>query len=209
MSIKHFSKEEIIAVAKDIIKNDTFIGIPDADKLSPNASLRETLDFTSLDIAELLVALEEKYNVNMEWADTGNIDTLNDVYDAFITSIGKTRKSTTTLNTIQKQNRNAHMKYTKQDVVSTAKTIIARTQGLKPNQIADKAYFVSDLNFDSVDAVEFITKMEEHYNIVIESQDFDNFSRILTTNLDVICDKFCNYLNTKAQTNKTLLQKQK
>jgi acyl carrier protein len=103
MSIKHFSKEEIINVAKDILKNNTFIGVPNTDKLLPDTSLRETLDISSLEIAELIVALEEKYHVNMEWTETARIDTLNDIYNAFVISIAKTRKSAMMLNPAQKQ----------------------------------------------------------------------------------------------------------
>ena len=103
MSIKHFSKEEIINVAKDILKNDTFIGIHNTDKISPDTSLRDTFDISSLEIAELIVALEEKYHINMEWAETNQIDTLNDVYNAFVISIAKTRKTAMTLKSLQNQ----------------------------------------------------------------------------------------------------------
>jgi acyl carrier protein len=103
MSIKHFSKEEIINVAKDILKNDTFLGFRTADKLTPESSLRETLDVTSLEIAELIISLEERYHINMEWAETGKIDSLNDIYNAFITTIIRARKAHTALNTLQNQ----------------------------------------------------------------------------------------------------------
>lgn len=93
MSIKHFSKDEFVNVAKDIMRNDTFISIRNADQLSENASFRDTLDVTSLDIAELIISLEEKYHVNMDWATTNNIDCINDVYDVFIKSIKMARQS--------------------------------------------------------------------------------------------------------------------
>lgn len=103
MSIKHFSKPEIIDVAKDILTHDKFIGTYKAEKLSPEDSFREVLDISSLEIAELLVKMEEKYHVHMEWADTGKIDSLNDIYNTFVSAITRTRRTSMTLKIIQNQ----------------------------------------------------------------------------------------------------------
>ena len=91
MSIHNFSLTDFTDVAKDILKNNKFLGIHDADKLDANSSFREVLDITSLEIAELIVAIEEKYHVNMEWANTGEIDSIKDVYLAFIKTLAKMR----------------------------------------------------------------------------------------------------------------------
>ena len=92
MSIKHFSLSDFTDVAKDILKNNKFLGIPEADKLDANSSFREVLDITSLEIAELMVEIEARYHVNMEWAETSGIDNIKDVYDVFVKSIAIMRK---------------------------------------------------------------------------------------------------------------------
>ncbi len=103
MSIKKFSKPEIIDVAKDILQHGKWLGFQKAGLLTENDSFREALNLSSLDIAELIVELEERYNVHMEWADTGEIDSLNDVYNTFVSAITRTRKTAMTLKTIQNQ----------------------------------------------------------------------------------------------------------
>ena len=93
MSIKTFSLTEFSNVVKDILKNGTFFHIDNTDKINEESSFREVLDITSLEIAELMIALEEKYHVDMEWAQTGLIDSINDVYKAFNESIYRQRKA--------------------------------------------------------------------------------------------------------------------
>ena len=92
MSIKTFSKPEFVNVVKDILQHGEWFGLRNADKLTEQSSFRDVLDITSLDIAELMVEIEEKYNVNMEFAETGEIDSINDVYRTFIQSINNMRK---------------------------------------------------------------------------------------------------------------------
>ena len=101
MSIKNFSKSEFINVVKHILQHDVWINIRNADKMTAESSFREVLDMTSLDIAELIVQLEEKYHVDMEWAETEKIDSIEDVYKTFVQSIFKMRQPKTT--TIVKQ----------------------------------------------------------------------------------------------------------
>lgn len=97
MSIKNFSEDEFITVVKDMLKSgalshtktiDTII-----DEIDKKSSFREVLDISSLEIAELMINLEEKYNIDMEWVQTGQIDCIFDVYKAFIASIYKKRQS--------------------------------------------------------------------------------------------------------------------
>ena len=101
MSIHNFSKIEFITVVKNILKNETFFRFNDADTLKTDSSLREKLDISSLEIAELIIALEEKYHVDMEWAQTGLIDSIDDIYKAFNESIYRQRKAFITKQTLQ------------------------------------------------------------------------------------------------------------
>ena len=92
MSIKTFYKPEFESVIKAIFKNGKWFGLNNAEKINAGSSFREVLDLTSLDVAELIVELEEMYNVNMEWADTNTVDSINDVYSTFVQSINNMRK---------------------------------------------------------------------------------------------------------------------
>ena len=93
MSIHNFSKENFIDTAKDILQTGQFLGFRKAAVLEADSSFREVLDTTSLDVAELIVAIEERYHVNMYWADTKKVDSLNDVYNVFTESLSKMRQS--------------------------------------------------------------------------------------------------------------------
>lgn len=99
MSIKTFYKPEFESVIKAIFKNGKWFGLNNADKINTDSSFREVLDLTSLDVAELLVELEEMYNVDMEWADTNTVDSINDVYNTFNQSINQMRHKTISVKT--------------------------------------------------------------------------------------------------------------
>lgn len=103
MSIHTFSPTEFENVAKDILKNDRFIGIKKADILDFNSSFRDVLDISSIEIAELIVALEQKYNVDMEWIPTNKVDSLSDLYKSFVVSLAKKRKNYTIKHISQKE----------------------------------------------------------------------------------------------------------
>ena len=103
MSIHTFSPTEFENVAKDILKNDRFIGIKKADILNFDSSFRDVLDISSIEIAELIVALEQKYNIDMEWVPTNKVDSLNDIYKCFIASIAKKRKNNAIKHISQKE----------------------------------------------------------------------------------------------------------
>ena len=93
MSIQNFSKAYFIEVATDIIKHDDFIYPRNVDKLKADTSFREVLDITSLDMAELIFSIEEKFNVNIDDVPIEKIDNINDLYNEFLKCVYRKRQS--------------------------------------------------------------------------------------------------------------------
>ena len=110
MSIHKFSESafndatrEIIieeGMARDYITNKT---IKDSEKIEPDASFREKFDMSSLDIAELVIGLEEKYNIKTLEERTSSIDSIDDVRKLFFKSLDVRRRNFVASKQIQKQ----------------------------------------------------------------------------------------------------------
>ena len=86
--MKPVSKTIFVKDAKNIILNDEFISVRNADKLTETVSFHDVLDMSSLDIAALLIGLEQIYNVGLQWA-TDPVDSINDVYVLYLKSLQK------------------------------------------------------------------------------------------------------------------------
>ncbi|MDO6758582.1 acyl carrier protein [Tamlana sp. 2_MG-2023] len=53
----------------------------DADAITPEANLKETLDLDSLDFVDLVVAIESNFGVKLKGEDFINVNTLEDFYN--------------------------------------------------------------------------------------------------------------------------------
>jgi acyl carrier protein len=78
--------EEIIEKINSFLAEEFEI---DADKMLPQANLRETLDLDSLDYIDLVVVIESNFPIKVKPEDFANILTFQDFYDYVIYS-GKT-----------------------------------------------------------------------------------------------------------------------
>ena len=65
--------------------------LPDysADKMTitTDSKIREDLNLDSLDIVQTLIALENKYNININFNSVSNFQTVNDLYKSVITAL--------------------------------------------------------------------------------------------------------------------------
>lgn len=52
-----------------------------ADSLTEQTNLKEELSADSIDVVELIMALEEKFDVTIEDEDVANIETINDIVE--------------------------------------------------------------------------------------------------------------------------------
>jgi len=78
--------EEIIEKINSFLADEFEI---DADKMLPEANLRETLDLDSLDYIDLVVVIESNFQIKVKPEDFVNIVTFQDFYDYVIYN-GKT-----------------------------------------------------------------------------------------------------------------------
>jgi acyl carrier protein len=73
--------EEIIEKVNSFLADEFEI---DADKMLPEANLRETLDLDSLDYIDLVVVIESNFQIKVKPEDFTNIVTFQDFYDYVI-----------------------------------------------------------------------------------------------------------------------------
>jgi acyl carrier protein len=60
----------------------------DADKVVPEAKFGDDLDADSLDLVELVMALEEEFNIEVPEEDLEGIETVGQAYDLVVAKIG-------------------------------------------------------------------------------------------------------------------------
>ena len=184
MSIHVFSETAFYDSVKEILIKDSLISdrstktaIKNPDAIKTDVSLRENYDFSSLDIAELVIALEQKYGVNMGWAEPNRIDSLNDIYKLFLKSMQKTRKQKTynyktkTKATNMSVNENI-LKHPNPKIFQTVKTIVleqaAEKKGyISPDSINAGTSLKYDLGLDSLDNMEVVMEFEKQLGVNI------------------------------------------
>ncbi len=183
MSIHNFSKENFIDTAKDILQTGQFLGFRKAAVLEADSSFREVLDTTSLDVAESIVAIEERYHVNMDWADTNKVDSLNDVYNVFTESLSKMR-----LSFKQKRAKKiAQSTITYEKIKKAAKDSLLNDQELKLNEqdiFPGVKISRRGLGLDDTAKLQLIMDLEKALNIEIDAD------KILNEKLSTL-DEFC------------------
>jgi acyl carrier protein len=60
----------------------------DADKVVPEAKFGDDLDADSLDLVELVMALEEEFNIEVPEEDLEGIETVGQAYDLVVAKLG-------------------------------------------------------------------------------------------------------------------------
>jgi acyl carrier protein len=183
MSIHNFSKENFIDTAKDILQTGQFFGFRKAAVLEADSSFREVLDITSLDIAELIVAIEERYHVNMDWADTNKVDSLNDVYNVFTESLSKTRQSFKQ----KREQKIAQSTITYEKIKNAAKDSLLNDPELKLNEqdiFPGVKISRRGLGLDDTAKLQLIMDLEKALNIEIDD---DKILNKKSSTLDEFC----------------------
>jgi acyl carrier protein len=60
----------------------------DADKVVPEAKLGDDLDADSLDLVELVMALEEEFGIEVPEEDLEGVETVGQAYDLVVAKLG-------------------------------------------------------------------------------------------------------------------------
>ncbi len=84
------TNEEIIANINSFLVEEFEA---DADAITPDAPLKETLELDSLDYIDLVVILEGNFNIKVKQEDFMNIRTFGDLYDYVISKSQQTAAS--------------------------------------------------------------------------------------------------------------------
>ena len=74
----NMKKEDIIGKIDDFLIDEFEV---EADDITPEADLKETLELDSLDFVDLVVAIEENFGIKLVGEDFINIKTLQDFYN--------------------------------------------------------------------------------------------------------------------------------
>jgi acyl carrier protein len=80
------TKDEIILKIKGFLVEEFET---DAEKITPEANLRETLDLDSLDYVDLVVVIESNFGFKVVGEDFINIHSFQDFYDYCYLKIGQ------------------------------------------------------------------------------------------------------------------------
>jgi acyl carrier protein len=75
------SREEVVETMKDVLTSE--LGV-DADKVTADARFKEDLDADSLDLVEVVLALEEKFGIEISDDQIAGVKTVGEAADLVI-----------------------------------------------------------------------------------------------------------------------------
>lgn len=103
MSIHTFSSTAFTDIAKEILLNSKFVTVQNPEKLTAKSSFKKVHNIDSIDLVELTIALELRYNLHLDPHVPESIDCINDVYKSFIAGMANKHKEFTQKLTLQNQ----------------------------------------------------------------------------------------------------------
>ena len=81
------NKEEIVSKVNEFLIEEFEVS---ADKITPTAPLKETLELDSLDYVDLVVIIEGNFGIKVHQEDFATILTFDDLYNYIITKSAQT-----------------------------------------------------------------------------------------------------------------------
>ena len=79
------SREEVVETMKEVLASE--LGV-DADKVTPDARFKEDLDADSLDLVEVVLALEEKFGIEIPDDEIAGVKTVGEAADLVVAKQG-------------------------------------------------------------------------------------------------------------------------
>lgn len=67
---------------------------------------------------------------------------------------------------------------TRDEIMAKAIALAAEQAGVKPDEISPATHFVNDLNFDSLDQVEYAMEIEDQFHVTVPDQDVEKLQTI-------------------------------
>ena len=84
------TKAEIISRINEFLVDEFEV---DADKISPEATLKDTLELDSLDYVDLVVVIESNFGFKVKAEDFVGITTFQDFYDYVVRKVEETKQT--------------------------------------------------------------------------------------------------------------------
>ena len=94
------TQKDILKDIKKILENN--YGVEDTSKITNDTSLRDDLDFDSLEILDFILTLEHNYHLDIDNCDVAEIRKISDIVDLLFEYINKTGKATISKETTSK-----------------------------------------------------------------------------------------------------------
>ena len=162
------------------------------DKLTSTSSFRYVHDLTSLDIAETTIALEEEYDLDLDFVVPNDVDNLTDLYEMYL--IGVKNK-----NDKEKPDYIYQYMLSVDNVFYALSTILMMNHKLQPKQITKNSRIIMDLKLNWVDIANILKELEKRYHYAIpaayKAEDANTlweFAQICSNALNqkiALCDK--------------------
>lgn len=84
------TKAEIISRINEFLVDEFEV---DADKIAPEATLKDTLELDSLDYVDLVVVIESNFGFKVKAEDFVGITTFQDFYDYVVRKVEETKQT--------------------------------------------------------------------------------------------------------------------
>ena len=158
MTMKTISETEFLEIAKEILFEECIVRNKDA--LTNTSSFKYQHDLSSIDVAQTVIAIEGRYNVDMDFVKVDQIDSLQDIYTYFLKALENKRK-------------NARIKVPEyslsfDNVFYTVKSMIIATHSKIPaDKLTKEAKMGLDLKLNYIDIIKLITELEQRYHLAI------------------------------------------
>src|ERR1041384_1986732 len=155
----------------------------DEGEVTPSASFVDDLGADSLDTVELVMALEEAFDVEIPDEDAEKIRTVQDAID-YIDKRAKVAKESSVPTNPKEKGRilskagHRRLRRTMAAVDEKVKQIIVEQLGVDEGEVTSSASFVDDLGADSLDTVELVMAFEEAFEIEIPDEDAEKIRTV-------------------------------
>ena len=172
----------------------------DENEINPNSGFIQDLNADSLDVVELVMVIEDTFDMTMPDKDTEEIDTVDKAVKYIVQKLnteGKTSKiyepmikipytnsTTTDSSPFQSISDSTYLPEISansteyKQVYDKFVEIVAGQMGVDKNKINPKTRFLEDLNSDSLDTVELVMEFEDEFDISIPDEEAEKINSV-------------------------------
>src|SRR5262249_15935399 len=147
----------------------------EASAITPGASFVDDLGADSLDRVELVMALEEAFEVEIPDSDADKIVTVQDAMEYIQRHAKSVKQGSGRGRDVRRKQKERQMPTAVEEKV---KQIIVEQLGVDEGEVTPNASFVDDLGADSLDTVELVMAFEEAFDLEIPDEDAEKIRTV-------------------------------